>query len=324
LERQPAILVVAPLSGHFPFLARDLIAGLLPNFRVYITDWVNVRHVPARYGIFGLSKNITAVANMMRKLEPGSQVIGLCQGGVPALAAAALLAKAGDPKMPSKMVLIAAPIDPLANPTKVVQLLRERPISWFEHNLIGRVAKKFAGHGRRVYPAHLRLLPLLSYLTRHALAGTDTGRRVLVDDGNDPVRFPFLDLYTSIMDLDADYFIENTRDIFHDRLMPRNALSVDGAAADPRDIREIGLMTVEGEADDIAAPGQTSAAHRLCSSIPDHAHCSLVVPEAGHFSLFYGNVWRETVLPAIRDFCLTGPSREKAPARALVRRRAFI
>ena len=305
LAPQAGMLVVAPLSGHFPVIARDLIAGLLPYFRVYVTDWVNVRHVPARYGSFGFAKNIAAVRDMIKRLDRGITVLGLCQGGVPALAATALLAGASDTKTPASLVLMASPIDPLANPTKVVQLLRERPLSWFETNMIARVPAGYAGHGRSVHSAHARLLPLWAYLARHITGGTDTGRKVFLDDGDDPVRFPFLDLYTSIMDLDAAYFLENTRDVFHECVLPRDALYLDGERAAPRAIRNTALLTIEGERDDIAAPGQTSAAHRLCSALPERFHRSLVVSRAGHFSLFYGNTWRGSVLPVIQEFCIS-------------------
>jgi poly(3-hydroxybutyrate) depolymerase len=320
VNAKTAILIVAPLSGHFAILARDLIAGLLPNFRMFITDWINVRHVPPRYGTFCFAKNISSICDIIKKLDGGLTVIGLCQGGIPALAATALLAAEGDEKTPANLILMGSPIDPLTNPTKVVQLLRERPLSWFEENLIAAVSEGYTGHGRRVYPAQLHLLPLWTYLMRHVSEGTVTGRKVLLDDGEDPIRFPFLDLFTSIMDLDAAYFLENTQYVFHDPLFLGRELSVNGACTDLREIRTPALLTIEGESDDICAPGQTSAAHRLCSSIPKHRRRSLVVPGAGHFSLFYGNTWRSTVLPAIREFCgsqapaLRGASRSLIPA----------
>jgi len=76
------LLIVAPLSGHFPVLARDLVAGLLPYFRVYVTDWTNIRHIPAKCGPLGLDGNIATVLDCIRKLVPGLHVLGLCQGGV--------------------------------------------------------------------------------------------------------------------------------------------------------------------------------------------------------------------------------------------------
>ncbi len=299
---QGDLLIVTPLSGHFAILARDLIVGLLPYFRVYVTDWVNVRHVPARYGAFGLEKNISSVVAAIKALSPGAAVLGLCQGGVPALAATAVLSQRGETNVPARLILIASPIDPLANPTRVVTLVRSRPLSWYENTLIAPVPECFTGHGRRVYSANLHLLTLSAYLTRHVSQGTDTGAKLLFDDGAEPARFPFFDLYTSLMDLDAQFFLENTRSVFQDCLLPNGALHFEGEPIVPGAIHTTSLLTIEGGRDDIAAPGQTSAAHGLCTAIPTYLRRRLIVPHSGHFSLFYGETWRNTVLPAIRDF----------------------
>jgi poly(3-hydroxybutyrate) depolymerase len=55
------LLVVPPLSGHFPVVLRDLVLGLLPDFRVYAMDWLNVRHIPVDRGSFGLDTNIASL-----------------------------------------------------------------------------------------------------------------------------------------------------------------------------------------------------------------------------------------------------------------------
>ncbi len=313
------LLIVAPLSGHFAVLSRDLVAGLLPYFRVYVTDWSNVRHIPVRYGPLGLEGNISCVLDCMRRLAPGLNVLGLCQGGVPAFAATALLSANGDAKIPANLVLMGSPIDPLASPSRIVKLIRSRPLSWFEETAIAAVPGDYAGRGRRVYPADLHLLLLWAYLTRHASAGSDTGAKLFFDDGADPRRFPFLDLFTSIMDLDAAFFLENTRDVFHECLLRNGALCFRGERVDPGAIRTAGLLTVEGGRDDIAAPGQSSAAHGLCCALPAHLHRGLIVPQAGHFSLFYGETWRREVLPAVVEFCsVSEPIRARA-SRALAR-----
>ena len=89
----PKVLVVAPLSGHFPLLLRDLIIGLLPAFRVFITDWVNARHVAPEQGPFDLATNVAYIIDMMERLGNGLNVMALCQGAVPALLATAYLAE---------------------------------------------------------------------------------------------------------------------------------------------------------------------------------------------------------------------------------------
>jgi poly(3-hydroxybutyrate) depolymerase len=299
---QSSVLLVAPLSGHFPVLLRDLVIGLLPSFRIYVTDWHNVRHVPIDRGSFGLEDNISCIVDMIGRLPPSLHVVALCQGGVPALAATAVLASGEDARTPATLTLIGSPIDALANPTDIVRLVRSRPLSWFEANLIRPVPKRYAGAGRPVYPAHLHLAPLWLYLAKRLGETGEIAQKVFSDDGEDPGRFPFLDLFTSIMDLDAKFLLENTKAVFHDCLLPQGLLLHEGQRIDLRAIRQTALLTIEGERDDIAAPGQTRAAHALCSSVPERWHGSIAVPRAGHFSLFHGALSRSHVQPALLNF----------------------
>ena len=161
----------------------------------------------------------------------------------------------------------------------------------------------YAGGGRLVYPARLQLMALLSYLARHLNQGGELLHKARHDDGADPRSFPFLDLYTSIMDIDAKHFIENIDRVFHAGALPAGSLRFGGDPVEPRAIRHTALLTVEGRDDDIAAPGQTCAAHALCAELPAHLHKKRVVSGAGHFSLFHGSVFRREVLPVLRDFC---------------------
>ena len=43
LKGQPAVLIVAPLSGHYATLLRDTVQAMLRDHKVYITDWKNAR-----------------------------------------------------------------------------------------------------------------------------------------------------------------------------------------------------------------------------------------------------------------------------------------
>ncbi len=108
----PKVLVVAPLSSHFAILLRDLVLGLLPWFQVFITDWVNARHVPVEQGPFDLEENTSYIIEAMRVLAPELNVIALCQAGVPALVATAYHSDNDQGCAPCSLVLMAAPIDP--------------------------------------------------------------------------------------------------------------------------------------------------------------------------------------------------------------------
>ena len=296
------LLVIPPLSGHFGFLFRDLVLEMLSDSDVIVADWINARYVPAAAGRFRLDDNIAYVVDMIRELGGGMHVLGMCQGAIPALAAAAILAKADDAAAPRSLVLFAAPIDPTANPTRVVRLVRERSLDWFERHVFTTVYGDYPGAGRRVYPAQFQFSALMAYLMRHLAQRGELLDKILKDDGADPVQFPFLNAYASVMDLPSEWFLDNVRHVFHERAVARNRFRWRGRPVDFSAIRKTALMTVEGELDDVAAPGQTAAAHALCPHIPDEKRDRYVLPGSGHFSTFHGHLWRDRVAPRLRAF----------------------
>lgn len=298
----PKVLVVAPLSGHFPILLRDLVIGLLPTYQVFITDWVNARHVALEHGPFDLERNISYVIDMMERLGSGLNVMALCQGALPALLATAYLAEKSRESTPRTLVLVAAPVDPVVNPTRVARLIMARSLSWYERNVIARVPAPWPGRGRLIYPGSVQLIALQSYLARHLYQGGELLGKALQDDGDDPLRFPFLDIYSALMDLPAEVFLDIVRHIYQQRSVWKCKLSARGRQVDFSAVHSTALMTVEGEHDDVAAPGQTRRAHDLCPSVPAEARSQLVVPACGHFSLFHGGIWRTRVLPEVRAF----------------------
>jgi poly(3-hydroxybutyrate) depolymerase len=302
------ILVVAPLAGGFPVLLRDLVVGLLRHDTVSVTDWLDARYVPAHEGQFGLEDNIRYVMAMMRQLGPELDVVAVCQGAVAALAATALIATESPDQAPRSLVLIGGPVDPLANATRVVRLARACSLQWLQNNVIEAVPAGFLGEGRLVYPAGHQRTTFSAYLARHLAARGELLWKLLRDDGEDPVHFPFLKLCLLMMDLPAQFFLENIREVYHRRSLLTGDLLVGNKRVNLCAIRRTALMTIEGQDDDIAAPGQTHAAHAACVSVPEEWRSHLLVPRSGHFSLFHGGIWRQTVLPGILSFL------EKTPA----------
>jgi len=73
-------------------------------------------------------------------------------------------------------------------------------------------------------------------------------------------------------------------------------------AREIRDSRGNPTVEVEGELDDISAPGQTYAAHALCSGIPADRHEHLLQPGVGHYGVFNGRRYRESIYPRIAEF----------------------
>ncbi len=75
-----------------------------------------------------------------------------------------------------------------------------------------------------------------------------------------------------------------------------------GRPVQPGSIRDIGLLTVEGENDDISGVGQTQAAHALCTGLSDDFKEDYVQPHVGHYGVFNGRRFREEIYPRVRAF----------------------
>ncbi len=97
---QPRVLLVAPLSGHFSTLLRATVRTMLPDHDVYITDWHNARDVPLTAGRFGMDEYTDHLIKFLETMGPGSHVLAVCQPCVAVLAAAAVMAQAGNPAQP--------------------------------------------------------------------------------------------------------------------------------------------------------------------------------------------------------------------------------
>jgi poly(3-hydroxybutyrate) depolymerase len=61
-------------------------------------------------------------------------------------------------------------------------------------------------------------------------------------------------------------------------------------------------MTVEGENDDISAPGQCVAALDMLTGLPDSKKAQHLEPGAGHYGIFAGKSWRLNIRPLVLSF----------------------
>jgi poly(3-hydroxybutyrate) depolymerase len=298
----PRVLVVAPLSGHFAALLRDLLAALLAEHDVYVTDWTDARDVPLDRGEFGVEENIAYLIDFLRRLGGGTHLIGLCQSAMPTLAATALLARHGAAALPRSLTLINGMLDTRIDPTRIDRLARRHSRDWFERNTISEVPQGYPGQGRRVYPASLQHAALIAYLARHLASGGELLGKVLHDDGADRDGPSFLELYLSVMDLPGRFFLDMIELVFREHALPKGRLLWRGETVEPAAIRDTALMTIEGEHDDVSAPGQTRIAHALCSNIPVHRRMHHLQARVGHFGTFHGRAWRHEVMPRLRAF----------------------
>lgn len=304
LKDDPVVLVVAPLSGHHSTLLRDTVRTLLKEHKVYITDWIDARMVPAEAGAFHLDDYIAYVREFIRHIGARNlHVISVCQPTVPVLAALSLMATAGE-EMPRSMTMMGGPIDPRRSPTQVNDLATTKSMAWFEGNVIHYVPRKFPGAGRRVYPGFLQHTGFVAMNpSRHFRSHWDFYEHLVrgsLDDAE--AHRKFYDEYNAVLDLPAEYYLDTIRIVFQQHLLPKGQWHVGGVRVAPEDIRDTALLTIEGELDDISGIGQTQAAHDLCTGLPAARKQHLLAQGAGHYGIFSGRRWREQIYPEVRAF----------------------
>ncbi|WP_316190784.1 polyhydroxyalkanoate depolymerase [Bradyrhizobium sp. SZCCHNS2096] len=301
---QPRILLVAPMSGHFATLLRGTVKTLLQDHDVYITDWHNPRDIPQAHGRFGLDDYTEHLITFLGQLGPRPHMVAICQPSVPALAATAIMCEDDHPSRPATLTLMAGPIDTRIQPTKVNEFAKSKPIKWFEDNLIHYVPLQCKGAFRKVYPGFVQLTAFVSMnLERHLKQHIDLANHLAKGETEKAeVIKTFYDEYFAVMDLPAEFYIETVRDVFQEHLLPQGKLTYRGRPVNPAAVRRMGLMTVEGERDDICSIGQTLAAQELCTGVRNYRRVHHMQAGVGHYGVFSGRKWNNEIYPLLRDF----------------------
>ena len=302
--RDPRILIVAPMSGHYATLLRGTVERFLPEAEVYITDWIDARNVPVAEGRFDLDDYIDYLIEMLTHLGPGTHIVGVCQPSVPVLAAVSVMESHGSPNVPVTMSLMGGPIDTRISPTAVNKLAEEKPLSWFRDNVIMQVPFPNPGFGRPVYPGFLQLSGFMSMnMDRHMIAQKDFFMHLVRDDGDSAEKHrDFYDEYLAVMDLTAEFYLQTVETVFIEHSLPKGTMKHRGEPVDPGAIKRVALMTVEGENDDITGGGQTKAAHGLCTGLPESMKLHYEQPRVGHYGVFNGSRFRQEVAPRMLNF----------------------
>jgi poly(3-hydroxybutyrate) depolymerase len=320
----PKLLIVAPMSGHYATLLRGTVEAMLPHAEVYITDWIDARMVPISEGRFDLDDYIDYIIEMLHALGPDTHVMAVCQPSVPVLAAVALMEARGDSFAPSTMTLMGGPIDTRRNPTAVNRLAEEKDLSWFRDNVIMQVPFPNPGFSRAVYPGFLQLSGFMSMnLDRHIVAHKDFFMHLVKHDGDSAEKHrDFYDEYLAVMDLTAEFYLQTVDTVFIRHALPKGEMMHRGEPVDPSAIRNVALMTVEGENDDISGLGQTKAAQDLCVNIPDENRVHYMQPSVGHYGVFNGSRFRSEIQPRIIDFIKSYGRETRAAVRPRIMRKA--
>ena len=311
----PKLLIVAPMSGHHATLLRGTVEALLPHHDVYITDWIDARHVPLADGPFELDTYIDYLIDFLNFLGPETHVMAVCQPAVPVMAATAIMAARNLPNQPLSMTLMGGPIDTRVAPTSVTSFAEGRPISWFEKNVITTVPPYYEGAFRKVYPGFLQLSGFVSMnLDRHVNAHLRMFSHLVQGDGDSAATHrKFYDEYLAVMDMPADFYLQTVAAVFKNHALPKGILIYRGERVEPAAIAKTALLTIEGGLDDISAVGQTGAAHDLCKNIPAAKKVKHIQHNVGHYGIFNGSRWRNEIMPRVRDF-IRANDKKRSPA----------
>ena len=304
VTEQPRMLLVAPMSGHFATLLRGTVKTLLQDHDVYITDWHNPRDIPRNKGRFGLDDYTDHLVDFLGHLGPRPHMVAICQPSVSALVAAAIMCEDNHPARPATLTLMAGPIDTRISPTKVNEFAKAKPLKWFQDNLINYVPIQCKGALRKVYPGFVQLTAFVSMnLERHIKQHLDLANHLIKGEKEKAaVIKTFYDEYFAVMDLTAEFYIETVRDVFQEHLLPQGKMTFRGRPVNPAAIKRMGLMTVEGEKDDICSIGQTLAAQELCTGVRAYRRVHHMQAGVGHYGVFSGKKWNNEIYPLLRDF----------------------
>jgi poly(3-hydroxybutyrate) depolymerase len=298
---QPKLLIVAPMSGHYATLLRGTVERMLPRHDVYITDWRDARLVPVSEGSFDLDDYVDYLVEFLEKLGPGTHMLAVCQPSVPAYAAAAIMAADENPCRPASLTMMGGPIDTREAPTAVNTVATQRPLAWFEQNVIHTVPVYYPGVGRRVYPGFLQLTGFMAMNLGNHLVSHWSMFKHLVDgdDESADATKAFYDEYRSVCDMTEEFYLQTIDQVFQRHLLPKGQFMHRGKLVDPAAIKDIGLLAIEGERDDISGIGQTKAALSLATALPDEKKHYLLAEKVGHYGIFNGRRWREKIAPVV-------------------------
>jgi len=307
VEGAPRLLIVAPMSGHFATLLRGTVERMLPKHDVYITDWRDARQVPLSAGRFDLDDYIDYLAAFLDHIGPGAHMLAVCQPSVPCYALACIMSADKNPNRPKTLTMMGGPIDTREAPTAVNDVATERPHAWFQQNAIQTVPVMYPGAGRRVYPGFLQLTGFLSMNLGSHMESHFAMFKDLVkgdDDAADSTK-AFYEEYRSVCDMTAEFYLQTVETVFQKHALPKGEMLHRGVRVDPAAINDIAILAIEGERDDISGIGQTKAALKISTGLPDGMKKYHLAPGAGHYGIFNGSRWRTLIAPVVEEWIAT-------------------
>jgi poly(3-hydroxybutyrate) depolymerase len=212
-----------------------------------------------------------------------------------------------NPARPRTLTMMGGPIDTREAPTAVNTLATQRPLSWFENNVVATVPFQYPGAGRKVYPGFMQLAGFMTMnLGNHLMSHWEMFKHLVDGDGESAdATKDFYDEYRSVCDMTAEFYLQTVREVFQEHSLPKGEFEHRGKRIDPGAITDIGVLTIEGERDDISGVGQTKAALTISTGLPE-SHKKYYLAEAvGHYGIFNGSKWRTRIAPVVEEWIAT-------------------
>ena len=305
-EGDPKLLIVAPMSGHYATLLRGTVERMLPGHDVYITDWADAKMVPLSAGTFDLDDYVDYVIEFLEAIGPGAHMLAVCQPSVPSFAAVSLMNARNHPATPRTLTMMGGPIDTREAPTQVNTLATQRPHDWFVHNVIAKIPPYYPGAGRKVYPGFLQLSGFMSMnLGNHMVSHWSMFKHLVAgDEDSADATKTFYDEYRAVCDMTAEFYLQTVDVVFQTHALPKGEFKHRGERVDPAAITKTALLCIEGERDDISGIGQTKAALTVATGLDDALKSYRLIDGVGHYGIFNGSKWRDTIAPIVEDWML--------------------
>jgi poly(3-hydroxybutyrate) depolymerase len=289
-------LLLAPHSGYAAAVVSPLVAFLLGQGEVLVTEWTDARLAPAAAGPFGLADQVATGLRAATSAGAPVHLVALSQSGPAALACAARLAADGREAAPASLAFLGCQLDPRVAPTALQQALGSYPREVLAHGLTTRVPAGQAGAGRRVYPALYQFLAyglaspgLYAEIQGGLLRELATGRSGDYDRQH-------LDLH-SLLDVPVELFLDMLAWQLDGSPWRGETVLVGGKPYDTGTLLAVPVLAVEAGADDLVGRGQTHALGRRLPQVR-----STTLPGASHHDLFTGPGFAAATAPTLRRF----------------------
>src|SRR3546814_18471136 len=99
-----------------------------------------------------------------------------------------------------------------------------------------------------------------------------------------------------------EFYLQTVDVVFQRHLLPKGELKHRGRRVDPAAIKDIAILAIEGERDDISGIGQTKAALDISTGLPAKLKHYHLAKGVGHYGIFNGSKWRTKIAPVVEKW----------------------